>query len=219
MPMQPTIHGLFPNRVFMVRTLWRSLPSVVHAISRARDIRQKTFCTRTRPHGSFSGMNMSPFSWYVGLLAAGLLLIVAEVFIPGGVAGVIGGLALLAAMGIGLATFPAPWGFLSALAIVVFGGIGLLLWVQLFPRSRVGKRIALRTDGAGFKSASPSHELVGATGEAVTALRPGGIALIGGKRYDVLAENGEWIPAGAALRVRAVHGSDLLVRDANAPPP
>ena len=164
-------------------------------------------------------MSMSPFSWYVGLLAAGLLLIVAEVFIPGGVAGVIGGLALLAAMGIGLATFPAPWGFLSALAIVVFGGIGLLMWVQLFPRSRVGKRIALHADGADFKSASPSLELVGATGEAVTALRPGGIALIGGKRYDVLAANGEWIAAGATIHVSAVQGGNLLVRDAPPPQP
>ena len=53
-------------------------------------------------------MNMSPLSWYVALLAAGLLLIVAEVFVPGGVAGVLGGLALLGAMGVGLAAFPAP---------------------------------------------------------------------------------------------------------------
>ena len=160
-------------------------------------------------------MNMSFLSWYVALLAAGLLLVVAEVFIPGGVAGVVGGLALLGAMGIGLAAFPPPWGYLSAVAIVVFGGIGLLTWVMVFPRSRVGKRIALRTDGADFKSATPAPELVGAAGEAATALRPAGIALIGGKRYDVLAENGEWIAAGTAVRVSAIRGGALLVRDAN----
>ncbi len=156
---------------------------------------------------------MSPFTWYVALLAAGLLLIIAEVFIPGGVAGVIGGLALLAAMGLGLAVFPSPWGFLSAIAIVVFGGIALLTWVQLFPRSRVGKRIALRTDGAAFKSASPDRELLGAVGEAATALRPAGIAIIAGKRYDVLAE-GEWIVAGAAIRVSAIRGGQLHVQTA-----
>lgn len=100
-------------------------------------------------------MGMSPPFWYAALLASGLLLILAEVFIPGGVAGVIGGLALLAAMGIGLATFPAPWGFISAVSIVVFGGIGFLLWVQLFPRSKTGKRITLQTDGASYKSAAP----------------------------------------------------------------
>ena len=163
-------------------------------------------------------MNLSPFSWYIALLAAGLLLIVAEVFIPGGVAGVVGGLALLGAMGLGLAAFPAPWGFLSAIAIVVFGGLGLLTWVQLFPRSRVGKRIALRTDGADQKTAAPARELLGAAGEAATALRPAGIAIIDGKRYDVLAEGGEWIPAGAAIRVSAVRDGQIHVCAADAPP-
>lgn len=161
-------------------------------------------------------MIMSPFAWYTALLAAGLLLVIAEVFIPGGVAGVIGGLALLTAMGIGLATFPSPWGFLSALAIVVFGGLGLLLWVQLFPRSRTGKRIALQTDGAAYKSvAAPSDRWLGAGGEAVTALRPGGIALINGQRCDVLAEGGEWIAAGAPIRVSAIRDGQLVVCNAN----
>ena len=163
-------------------------------------------------------MNMSPFSWYVALLAAGLLLIVAEVFVPGGVAGVLGGLALLGAMGVGLAAFPAPWGYLAAVAIVVVGGLALLLWVQFFPRSRMGKRIALRSDGADFMAAAPDRDLVGAGGEAATALRPAGIALIAGKRYDVLAEGGEWIPAGAAIRVTAVRDGNLLVRNASEAP-
>ena len=163
-------------------------------------------------------MSMSPLSWYAALLAAGLLLIIAEVFIPSGVAGVVGGLALLGAMGVGLAHFPAPWGFLSAIAIVVVGGIGLLLWVQLFPRTRTGKRIALHADSAAWKSAPPpSRHLLGASGEAVTALRPGGIALIGGKRLDVLAEGGEWIASGAAIRVSAIRDGNLIVREANGP--
>ena len=161
---------------------------------------------------------MSPFSWYLALLAAGLLLIVAEVFIPGGVAGVVGGLALMGAMGLGLTAFPAPWGFLSAIAIVVFGGIGLLTWVQLFPRSRVGKRIALRTDGADQKTAAPDRGLLGAAGEAATALRPAGIAVIAGKRYDVLAAGGEWIVAGAAIRVCALRDGQIHVCAADAPP-
>ena len=163
-------------------------------------------------------MSMSPFAWYVAMLAAGLLLVVAEVFVPGGAAGVVGGLALLAAMAVGLVYFPAPWGFLSALAIVVFGGIALLLWVQLFPRSRAGRRIALRTDGAAFKSAAPAPELVGAAGEAVTALRPAGIALINGKRYDVLAADGDWIAAGTAIRASAIRDGQLVVRPAEGQP-
>jgi hypothetical protein len=78
-------------------------------------------------------MEISPWTWYAGLLIGGLMLIIAEVFIPGGIAGVFGAVALLAAMGLGLAIFPPPWGLFSAVAMVVFGGIFILLWVQVFP--------------------------------------------------------------------------------------
>lgn len=162
-------------------------------------------------------MSMSPLTWYVALLASGLLLILAEVFIPGGVVGVAGGLALVAAMGVGLARFPPPWDFLSAIAIVVFGGIGLLLWVQIFPRTRTGRRITLRTDGADQKSSAvPSDRLLGATGEAATALRPAGIALIDGRRHDVLAADGEWIATGTAIRVSDIRDGKLFVCEADA---
>jgi membrane-bound ClpP family serine protease len=163
-------------------------------------------------------MEISQLTWYIALLAGGLLLIVAEIFIPGGIAGVFGAGALLGAMALGLAIFPSPWGMLSAIAIVVFGGIFLLLWVQYFPRTRIGKRITLQLDGAAYKSAAaPAESLRGATGEAVTALRPGGIALIGGKRYDVLADGGEWIAAGSPIRVCAIRDNNLVVCDANSP--
>ncbi len=163
-------------------------------------------------------MDISQLTWYIALLAGGMLLIIAEIFIPGGIAGVFGGLALLTAMGVGLAIFPPPWGMLSAIAIVVFGGIFLLLWVQFFPRTRIGRRITLRADGADFKSAAaPAESLRGTAGETLTPLRPGGIALLQGKRYDVLAEGGEWIAAGAAIRVSDIRDNQVIVTDA-APP-
>jgi len=161
-------------------------------------------------------MNMSSFAWYVGLLAAGLFLLIAEILIPGGIAGMIGALALVAAMGVGLVHFPAPWGLISAFAIVVFSGIALLLWVQLFPRSRAGRRITLRTNGSTYTSTRPpSEDLKNAIGESVTALRPGGIAVIKEKRYDVLAEGGEWIASGVAIRVRTIHDGNLIVSEMN----
>jgi len=166
-------------------------------------------------------MNMSPgifyyLVWYVALLVVGLFLLIAEILIPGGIAGVIGALALLAAMGVGLVYFPAPWGFISAISIIVFSGISLLLWVQLFPRSRAGKRITLRTNGSTYTTTKPpSEELKGAIGESVTALRPAGIVVIKGTRYDVLAEGGEWIAAGAAIRVHRIHDGNLIVSEMN----
>lgn len=179
---------------------------------------QKTLCIGGREHAILLSMNMSPFAWYVALLVAGLFLIIAEVLIPGGIAGVAGALALLAAMAVGLVHFPSPWGFISAVAIIVFGGITLLLWVQLFPRSRAGRRITLRTDGSTYSPSTPPPEtLINAVGESATALRPSGIAVIQGKRMDVLAEGGEWIAAGVAIRVRTIHDGKIIVSEAGDP--
>lgn len=151
-------------------------------------------------------------TWYAALLIGGFLLVLAEIFLPGGIAGVAGGVALVAAMALGLAIFPAPWGLLSAIAIVLFGGIFLLLWVQFFPKSRAGRRIALNADGSSFKSSAlPSADLLGAHGETATALRPAGIAVIGNRRFDVLADGGDWIPAGARIVVRHIRDGRLFV--------
>jgi membrane-bound serine protease (ClpP class) len=143
-------------------------------------------------------MEISQLTWYIALLAGGLLLIVAEVFIPGGIAGVIGAGALLGAMALGLATFPSPWGFSRPLPSSCSAASACCCGCSL-PAHAHRQAHHPATDGAAYKSAAaPAESLIGATGEAVTALRPGGIALIGGKRYDVLADGGEWIAAGAA---------------------
>ena len=55
---------------------------------------------------------------------------------------------------------------------------------------------------------------MGATGETVTALRPAGVALIGNQRYDVLAEGGTWIPAGAQVKITAIRDGRLVVSEA-----
>lgn len=163
-------------------------------------------------------MNMSPFAWFVTLVASGLLLAVAEVFLPGGVAGTIGALMLLAAMVLGLAVFPGPWGLIAVLAIVVFGGIAFLLWIQFFPRSRAGRRITLQADSTAIKTVAASNELLGASGETLTALRPAGVALIGGQRYDVLATSGMWIPAGANIQVSAIRDGRIEVSEMSEEP-
>ena len=157
-------------------------------------------------------MSFDNFTWYLSFLIGGFLLVLAEIFLPGGIAGVAGGIALLAAMAIGLAFFPAPGGMLSAIGIVVFGGIFLLLWVQFFPKSRAGRRIALNADGSSFKSSTvPSADMIGKHGETTTALRPAGIAVFGDRRYEVLADGGDWIPAGARIVVRHIRDGRLFV--------
>jgi membrane-bound serine protease (ClpP class) len=65
----------------------------------------------------------------------------------------------------------------------------------------------------GYSSAEVRPELVGATGVAVTDLRPSGVAKIGDERVDVEAES-SWINAGTPIRVIRSEGYRHVVRAA-----
>ena len=150
---------------------------------------------------------------FVILVVVGLFLIGAEIFLPGGVIGVIGALALLAAAGMGFAAFGLQGGMLSALIIVVLTGVCIVLWVKYFPSTRMGKHLMLSQDGKQFKSAAAElKDLAGKDGVALSVLRPSGIAQIEGKRVDVVAD-GSWIEQGKPIRITAVEGSRVLVRE------
>lgn len=150
---------------------------------------------------------------YVILLLAGLLLIGVEIFVPGGIIGALGALSLIAAMFIGFKAFAPPGGLISALAIILLTGLGTALWIRFFPRTSAGRHLTLSQDGRDFKSAPPElKDWVGREGVAHSTLRPGGIALIDGRRVDVIAE-GRWIESGRRIRVLNVEGTRVIVRD------
>ena len=143
----------------------------------------------------------------VGLLALGFILLFLEIFVPGGVLGVIGVLVMIYAcyLAFGLG---AVWGsaavFLSVLVAV--------LAVRLVARSRIGKKLVLNDAGArDWKAAEPGLEaLVGCEGRTLTPLRPAGLAEIDGRRIDVVADS-ELIPAEVTVRVCEVEGNRVVV--------
>ena len=159
-------------------------------------------------------MSSTPL-FYVLLLLIGLFLIGAEIYLPGGVVGFLGALALLGAAICGT-QFNAPWNILSVLLIVILAAVAIWLWIRFFPRSKMGRKLTLEADGSRFKPVADSHALVGAEGEALSTLRPAGLALLGGQRVDVVAES-SWIGAGAKVRVIEVAGNRIVVRQ-TAPP-
>ena len=149
---------------------------------------------------------------YVILLLIGLFLLGAEIYLPGGVIGVIGVLALIGAVVAGFFAFGTQGGFFSAVAIIVLSGICIVLWIKYFPRTAMGKRLTLSKDGKPFRSSPEEFQnLVDKEGVSQSPLRPSGIALVDGRRIDVVAE-GDWISAGARIRVVAVEGNRVIVR-------
>lgn len=145
------------------------------------------------------------------LLVFGIVMLGAEIFLPGGVLGMLGGVCLVSAAAVGFWAFGPQLGFLSLLGIVVCTGIGLAIWIRFFPRTVIGQRLELKRKGDDFKSYSNHRALIGKTGVAASVLRPSGIAMIDGRRVDVVAD-GDWIEQGSPIIVTKVEGPRIEVR-------
>ncbi|TSA34701.1 MAG: hypothetical protein D4R65_05915 [Verrucomicrobiaceae bacterium] len=142
------------------------------------------------------------------LAIVGFLLIAAEVFVPGMVLGVLGGLCLAGMVALCYMTYGPLLGTLAFAALAVLLITGFFLWINLFPSTPIGKKMMLKKS---LPSSIPLQSLLGATGEAVTPLRPAGTAVIGGRRIDVVAESG-LIEPGQKIEVVLQEGMRVVVR-------
>ena len=154
---------------------------------------------------------MEPITLYITLLLAGFMLIGMEIFIPGGILGIIGAVAWLVAAGVGMSKFESPWNMLSAFALLLMGVLTFVVWIKYFPKSRVGKSLSLADSTKDYKSHNEVDEYpVDTVGEALSTLRPSGIARFDGKRVDVVAD-GEWIEAGQAVKISSTADGHISV--------
>jgi len=145
------------------------------------------------------------------LLIAGLLLVGAEIFVPGGILGIMGGLALLGAIAAGFQAFPGYGGWI-AFSIVFLVGFAMFLWIRIFPNTGIGKRMTVSSDLSESKGTqSGLEELLDKEGTALSDLRPAGFARIEGKRVDVVTQ-GEMLSKGKSLVVVDVESNRVVVR-------
>ena len=143
------------------------------------------------------------------LFVVGFLLLAAEVFVPGLIVGTLGFLCLVASVALVFYHYGALAGSIAALVVGTLSIGGIIIWLNVFQKTFVGRRIIL----SNRQSSAPPREdgLIGEEGVATTALRPSGTARIGGKRVDVTAV-GEFLEEGAAITVVAADGFRVAVR-------
>jgi membrane-bound serine protease (ClpP class) len=147
---------------------------------------------------------------FITLLLAGLLAVGVEIFIPGGIVGTFGVLALFGAVSFAFA-YNTTFGFYAAITVLILLGISLWVWLKVFPKTRIGRSLSLDADGQNFKAPSQPLNLAGQDGIAHSDLRPSGFAVIGGNKIDVISE-GNLIPSGARIHVVRVEGNRVIVR-------
>jgi membrane-bound serine protease (ClpP class) len=150
----------------------------------------------------------------VALALVGVLLILFELHVlPGhGIAGTLGALILIASV---LLAFGIPFfvGALQALAIaIVLSVVAFALLLRVLPENAFVKRLTFAgTQGPDYVASLDHRHLLGATGTALSFLRPAGVATFGDVRADVLTE-GDFVPAGTPVRVTRVEGARIFVR-------
>ncbi len=153
---------------------------------------------------------MNALHIFLILLIAGLLMVGAEVFIPGGVIGSFGALALLAAI-IMAFNYSAAAGVYATVGIMILVGFVIVLWIRYFPSTRIGRKMTVSNDLHASKAVESNlASLVGKTGRTTSALHPSGYAEIEGRRVDVITD-GEMIEADSMVRVSRIEGNRTIV--------
>jgi len=147
------------------------------------------------------------------LVTFGILLMILETFLPGMIAGTVGGLCVLAAVALVLvaddfAHWPA-WGRAACAAGLVAVTVAVLLaWLRFFAVKFWRRGFTLTAEIASAPAAEGPGP--GALGVALTELRPLGRADFGGLHREVRCEDG-FAPAGAGVRVTGREPGNLIV--------
>jgi membrane-bound ClpP family serine protease len=157
--------------------------------------------------------------WAFGLLAAAVVILVLELFVPsGGVLGLLSGALAVASVVCFWRVSPA-WGITSLAGLLILAPLVFTFFVKVWPDTTMGRKMILAEDDSEIerRALEESEErtredsLIGVQGKALTDLRPVGVVLLDNQRVEALAE-GAWIEAGQPVRVTHVEGTRIKVR-------
>jgi len=182
------------------------------------------------PPAATGGENDLALVWGLLLMAAAIVLVAAELFVPSG--GMISVLAAVAAIGSIVAFFryDTTWGLVATGTYVIVGPIAIIYGLKWWIHSPLGRRMilsnpsepdpldpeaggAMSGEHARQERAAALRQLIGARGVAVTMLRPVGTVRIENQRLDAMAESGV-IEAGSPIVVTDVYDNQVKVRRA-----
>ncbi|MBX0358764.1 nodulation protein NfeD [Halobacillus sp. Nhm2S1] len=148
------------------------------------------------------------------LLVLGIGLVIAEFFLPGGIAGIAGVVAIVSS----LMLSSADMGHMAmsiGIALLVTIVVSIVLFKFVGLERGFFRHIILNDSTSsekGYVSSQNRLDLIGMEGEAITPLRPSGTADFNGERLDVVSEGG-FIPVHQTVKIMKTEGSRIVVRE------
>lgn len=146
------------------------------------------------------------------LAIVGILLFSAEIFVPGGVLGVLGFICIIISIVMAYQRFDIVGGSLFALSTLVFLVITIVVEVRLFKKSPLALNTTIdREESDVSTSKEIKQDLVGKTANALSNLAPAGLVAVDGVTYDAVSQDG-LIRKGEDLKVVRQGKFRLFVR-------
>ena len=125
------------------------------------------------------------------LFLAGILLIAAEVFLPGGIIGMIGGAAMLGGIFSAYSEFGPQGAVISSAIAIALVILALFLEFKILPKTGLGKRLFLeKSVKASAKYSKADDDAVGQICDTVTALGPTGFVMLNGVKLEAASKSG-----------------------------
>ncbi|MGG4460344.1 nodulation protein NfeD [Brevibacillus sp. HB1.2] len=153
-------------------------------------------------------------SWlHIGLFAIGILLMLMEIFLPGGIVGAIGFVSIVT--GLVMAAYDTQQGLASLGVAALITAIVTFLLVKKYGVKGLFNKFVLgdtQRNEEGYVAPRDQRELEGKSGIALTTLRPAGVVKVEGKRVDAVSVGG-FIEAGTAITVVQVEGTRIVVAE------
>lgn len=147
------------------------------------------------------------------LFITGIAFIFIEIFVPGGIFGLGGFLAIFGSIFLCFRNYPSI-AFYALILELVFAGIAILLALKFLPKTKFGEYVILskkESKNEGFVSHDRLEDMEGKQGIALTLLRPAGKAEINGKKFDVITEGG-YVQKNEKVKVVMIKGKEIVVR-------
>lgn len=146
------------------------------------------------------------------LFTVGVLLLAAEVILPGGVLGAVGGLMMFAGCVVAFMRLGASGGSIAVVTALALAGIVIFIELRILPKTKLGRRAFLDQAITGVSSpvTADLDALTGKPAEALTPLAPSGYVLVEGHRHEAFCRSGH-AEKGARLEVIGSENQRLIV--------
>ena len=143
------------------------------------------------------------------LFLLGLVFLFFEVFTPGPIFGILGGLTLIGGIAMAFTNYGGSIGLLTAVGAIVAVGATLYAELVWLPKTRFAQKLSIKST-SGSIDRLPPGDVVGKTAEALTTLAPSGYVLVEGRRYEAFSQSGH-VARGEQLLVAGFDNLRLIV--------